>query len=182
MEAVGRLEEIDLELERCLTELMSSLIGQISMKAFLDVGIAGFCYENPANNLSDDERFVQARVSDDDGILSDDGGNDDGDCLTSDEGNDDDDDRSHNDEDHDIHDNFYHLHGDEGNVDSRWSGDNHGSHDSICHLCICVRNDESHGHNDDDHDLGTGDDDGENDHDDDFAGVNIVHGHCRQRA
>ena len=158
---------------------MDSLIGQILMRAFHDVEIAGFYYENPANDLNDDENFLQVRVSDDDGILSDDGGNDDGSYLTSDEGNDDD--RGHGDDDHDIHGNFYHLHGDEGNVGSRnQTDDNHGSHDSICHLCICVKSDESHGHNDDDHDSGMGDGDEERDRDDDLAGVNIDHGHCRQ--
>ena len=160
--------------------LTNSLIGQILMRSFHDVGIAGFYYENPANDLSDGENFVQARVSDDGGVLSDDGENDDGSCQTSDEGSDDN--RSHDDDDHDIHGKFYHLHGDEGNVGGRSrNGDNHGSHGSICHLCIYVRSDESHGHNDDDHDLGVSDDNEESDRDDDLAGVSIDHGHCRQR-
>ena len=161
---------------------MDSLIGQISMEAFPDVGIAGFYYENPANDLSDDESFVQVRVCDDGSILSDDGENDD-DCLLNDGENGDDDDRSHNDDDHDIRGNFYHLHDDEGNVDSRsQSDDGHASRGSICHVGSCVKSDESHGHNDDDHDLEMNDDGEENDRDDDLTGVNIDHGHCRQRA
>ena len=182
MEAVGQLGGIDLELEHCFAELMSSLIGQISMRTFHDGGIAGFCYENPANELSDDENFVRARVSDDDGVLSGDGESDDGgDCLTNDEGSDDN--RGHDDDDHDIHGNFYHLHGDEGNVGGRSrNGDNHVSHGSICHLCIGVRSDESHGHNDDDHDPGMGDDDEENDRDENLMRVSIDHGHYRQHA
>ena len=89
--------------------------------------------------------------------------------------------RGHDDGGHDIHDNFYHLHSDEGNVDGRsQNGDTRGNHGSICHLCIYVRSDESHGHNDDDHDLGMDDDDEENDYDDDLAGVSIDHGHCRR--
>ena len=179
MGAVGRLGEIDSKLERCFADWVNSLIGQILMRAFHDVEIAGFYYENPATDLSDDENFVQVRVSDDDGILSGDGENDDGGCLTSDDGNNDD--RSHSDDDRDIHGNFYHLHGDE-NVDNRSQDDgDYESRGSICHLCICVRGNKSHGHNDNDHNSGTGDDDEENDHDDDFAGVNIDHGHCRQR-
>ena len=159
---------------------MHSLIGQILMRVFRDEGIAGFCYENSANDLSDDENFVQVRVSDDDDILSDDGENDDGDCLMNDGGNDDD--RSHNDDDHDIHGNFYPLHSDEGNVGSRSQNDgDFESRGSICHVGSCVKSDESHGHNDDDHDLGMNDD-GEGDYrDENLTRVSINHGHCRQR-
>ena len=103
-----------------MVDWVNSLIGQILMRTFHDVGIAGFYYENPANDLGDDESFVQVRVSDDDGILSDDGENDD-DCLRNDGENGDD--RGHSDDDHDIHGNFYHLHDDEGNVGDRSQGD-----------------------------------------------------------
>ena len=181
MDAVGRLEELDSKLERYFADWLNLLIGQISLRVFHGVETAGFYYENPANDVNGDENFVQESVSDDDDVLSDNGENDDGNCLTSDEGSDDG--RSHNDDDHDIHGSFYHLHDDEETVGDRSrNDDNHGGHGNICHLCIYVRSDESHGHNDDDHDSGTGDDDEENDHDDDFAGVNIDHGHCRQRA
>ena len=80
MEAVGRFGGADLELEHCFAGLVGSLVVQISTEAFLDVGIAGFYYENPANDLSDDENLVQESVSDDGDILIDDGENDDGSC------------------------------------------------------------------------------------------------------
>ena len=183
MEAVGLLEEIDSELGRCFADWVNLLIGQILLRVFHGVETAGFYYENPANDVNGDENFVQESVSDDGGILIDDGENDDGNCLMNDGENGDDDDHSHNDDDHDIRGNFYHLHDDEGNDGGRSrNDDNHGGHGSICHLDIYVRSDESHGHNDDDHDLEMSDDGEENDRDDGLTGVNIDHGHCRQRA
>ena len=151
--------------------MASSLIGLILMKTFHVEESAGFYCENPASDSSDDENFVQERVSDDDGFLVGDEGSDDG--------------RGHNVDDHDNLGGFFHLHGDEGNVDDGGQGDNNlGSRGSICHLCICLESDENHGHNYDDHDLRMGDDDekkkstlGRK-----VEGVDIHHGNCKDRA
>ena len=85
--------------------MASSLIGQISMRIFHVEENAGFYYENPASDLSDDESFVRERENDDGGILIGDEGSDDG--------------RGHNVDDHDILGGFFHLHVDEGNVGDR---------------------------------------------------------------
>ena len=107
------------------------------MGTFHDGEIAGFYYENPANDLGDGENFVLERVSDD-GVCRSDGESDDG--------------RGHIDDDHDNHGSLYYLHGDEGDYgnDDQSDGDCK-SRDSVYHLCIRRGNDEDHGHNDDDH-------------------------------
>ena len=108
-------------------------------------------------------------MSVDDGFLSDDGVNDDG--------------RGHNVDDHDNRDDFYHLHGDEGNIEiGDQSGDSHGSCGSIGHSYICLGNDESHGHNYDDHDLKKSDDDEKDNRDGEMKEVDIHHGNCKDHA
>ena len=153
---------------------MGSLIGQILMRTFCDEGSAGFYYENPANDLSDGENFVQERESDDDDILIGDGENGNGEN---------DDSRGHDDDDHDSHAGFFCLRVDEGNDDIQDQDDeSHESHGCICHFGSCSRSDESHGHNDDDHDLAMSDDDGWNNRDEGVERVEIYHGNCKGRA
>ena len=137
---------------------MSSLIGQILMRTFRDEGSAGFYYENPANDLSDGENFVQERESDDDDILIGDGENGNGEN---------DDSRGHDDDDHDSHGNLFCLRVGEGNVGIR-------GHDGEDY--------KSHGYNDDDHDLAMSDDDGWNNRDEGVERVEIYHGNCKGRA
>ena len=149
--------------------IASSLIGQISMRTFHVEGSAGFYYENPASDLSDDESFVRERENDDGGILIGDEGSDDG--------------RGHNVDDHDNRDDFYHLHVGEGNVDDgSQNDDNLGSRGSICHLCICSGSVENHGHDYDDHDLKKSDDDEKNNRDGEMQRVDIYHENCRNHA
>ena len=149
--------------------MTKSLIGQILMMIFHVEGSTGFYYENPANDWSDDENFVQERVSDDDGFLVGDGVNDDG--------------RGRNVDDHDNRDDFYHLHGDEENVDDDNQGDdNLGSHGGICHLCICSGSVENHGHNSDDHNLTMSDDGETNNLGGKVEEVDIYHESYKDRA
>ena len=107
--------------------------------------------------------------------------NDDGGFLIGDEVNDD---RGHNVDDHGNLGGFFHLHGDEGNVDDGGQGDdNLGSRGSICHPCICSGSFENHGHDYDDHDLTMGNDDEKKST---LGGkveeVDIHHGNCKDRA
>ena len=171
-----------MELGHCLTGWTNSLIGQILTGTFLDEGIAGFYYENPANGVSDDKNFVQEKVSENDGF---DGENND--------------DRGHDDDDHDYHGGLYYLRGDEGGYDNDDQDDGDCKRrGNVYHLCICSESDGFHGHNDDDHDSRVNDDDdeggnnrdsdglidvGESDdsrsHGEDFEEVGIYHGHYR---
>ena len=146
------------------------LVGQVLVRTFHDEEIAGFYYENPANDWSDDENFVQERVSDDDGFLVGDGVNDDG--------------RGRNVDDHDNRGDFYLLHGDEGNVDDDSQDDDSlGSHGGICHLWICSGNDENHGHIFDDHDLRKSCDDGEKSNlDGEVKTAGTHHENCKDHA
>ena len=75
------------------------------MRTFHDEGIAGFYYENPANDLSDGENFVRQRVSDDGEFLI--GVGENGDSGRG---------RGHSDDEHDNHVDLYYLRVGEGNV------------------------------------------------------------------
>ena len=174
-----------------MAELTNALIGRILMGVFLDEGSAGFYYENPANDSSDGESFVRGRVSDDSGLVSDDGENDNG--------------RGHDDDDHGYHGSLYYLRGDEGDYcsddqsDGDWNcrdsvyhlciyvesdvfhghnDDDHGNRDSVCLLCDGLGNDKNRGHNVDDRDSRVSDDGGKDNHDEGVGKVRIDHGNC----
>ena len=153
--------------------MTGSLIGRILMKIFHNEGSAGFYYENPANDLSDGENFVQVRMSDDDIFLIGDEENGDGEN---------DDNRGHNADDHDNCDGSYHLHVDEeSGGDGNQDDGNHKSRGDVHHVYVCGGNIENHGHGDGDHEGSnqtTSDDEGNNLEGGDEK-ADIDHGSCR---